>query len=45
MGRTMQDSVSGRDEIFLLYKISTPRLGPTERPVRWVTGVRLLGVE
>jgi len=28
MGRTIQDSVSGRDEIFLLYKIYTPRLGP-----------------
>ena len=44
MGRTIQDSVSGRDEIFLLYKIYTPRLGPTERPVRRITGV-LQGVE
>jgi hypothetical protein len=44
MGRTIQDSVSGRDEIFLLYKFSTPRLGPTERSVRRVTGV-LKGVE
>jgi hypothetical protein len=44
MGRAIRDSVSGRDEIFLLYKISTPRLGPTERPVRRVMGV-LQGVE
>jgi len=39
MGRTIQDSVSGRDKIFLLYKISTPLLRPTERPVRRATDV------
>lgn len=31
MDRTIQDSVSSRDKIFLLYKIYTPRFWPTER--------------